>query len=501
MMRRRVESGGWSVEGEVTSFFGVLKTKTRKGLSKTFALLALVLASTLYPLPSTLYAAFEDKGTGARPTALGDTYVAGGGDVHSLMYNPAGLAFLHEKMVTSEYSKLYAGLSDGSNLSQYYLAYGQPIKWGGTLAGGWKQFSLDDLYVERTLSLGYGEWITDRVAVGGAVKQLYHSFGAPSIVVNNSGQIQSGTPQFFAQNGNSNTAYGADLGAVLRLDYRNTLGLSVMDVNEPNIALSPSDHEIVPRTVRLGLAHDHGRGLSLLGSLMTRESLANQRDTVVTGASEKWWNTNASDAVAVRGSLAVGNREYRSFAMGASYRFQKYQLDYAFTFNIGGIGLGDTAGTHRFSLSYRFGVKPPDTKVLTPAQTLTPEEIMTIETPTTGNVIVPPDVTAEELSIMLTRDTDNDGVVDDFDKCPDTPHGVVVDADGCPLDSDHDGVPDYRDQCAMTPKGTPVDSTGCALPTHVEIEFLPLEKGDLPTSVDIQFVPLTPQDFEGTPKP
>ncbi len=37
-------------------------------------------------------------------------------------------------------------------------------------------------------------------------------------------------------------------------------------------------------------------------------------------------------------------------------------------------------------------------------------------------------------------DSDGDGVPDNLDQCPNTPHGVQVDAVGCPLDSDHDGV-------------------------------------------------------------
>ncbi|KPK01339.1 MAG: hypothetical protein AMK71_05950 [Nitrospira bacterium SG8_35_4] len=59
------------------------------------------------------------------------------------------------------------------------------------------------------------------------------------------------------------------------------------------------------------------------------------------------------------------------------------------------------------------------------------------------------------------RDSDGDGVTDDLDKCPGTPAGVAVDADGCPKDSDGDGVPDYLDKCPDTPAGVAVDSDGC----------------------------------------
>src|SRR5574338_278202 len=58
-------------------------------------------------------------------------------------------------------------------------------------------------------------------------------------------------------------------------------------------------------------------------------------------------------------------------------------------------------------------------------------------------------------------DSDSDGVPDSLDKCPDTPAEVKVDSSGCPLDIDMDGVPDYLDKCPGTPINTKVDSTGC----------------------------------------
>ncbi|WDD97047.1 di-heme oxidoredictase family protein [Thalassomonas actiniarum] len=61
-------------------------------------------------------------------------------------------------------------------------------------------------------------------------------------------------------------------------------------------------------------------------------------------------------------------------------------------------------------------------------------------------------------------DSDNDGVIDSLDLCPDTPPGTQVDASGCPVtvpDSDNDGVADNLDQCPDTPPGTQVDANGC----------------------------------------
>ena len=61
-----------------------------------------------------------------------------------------------------------------------------------------------------------------------------------------------------------------------------------------------------------------------------------------------------------------------------------------------------------------------------------------------------------------TRDADGDGVVDGVDRCPDTPKGAKVDAEGCPLDTDQDGVYDGLDQCPETPRGARVNSKGCS---------------------------------------
>jgi outer membrane protein OmpA-like peptidoglycan-associated protein len=68
-------------------------------------------------------------------------------------------------------------------------------------------------------------------------------------------------------------------------------------------------------------------------------------------------------------------------------------------------------------------------------------------------------------SLKGCPDADGDGVADKDDKCPDTPKGVKVDIDGCPLDSDKDGVHDGIDKCPDTPAGVVVDKDGCPIDT------------------------------------
>jgi len=58
-------------------------------------------------------------------------------------------------------------------------------------------------------------------------------------------------------------------------------------------------------------------------------------------------------------------------------------------------------------------------------------------------------------------DSDNDGVFDYQDDCPGSPSGEPVAVNGCPIDEDGDGIADSRDRCLQTPRGVAVDADGC----------------------------------------
>src|SRR5690349_9080042 len=87
-----------------------------KKLLQSFLIFGLI---TMLGSRTTVRAAFEDNGTGARPTGLGNAYTALADDVLALYYNPAGLARVQQVEASSEYSRLYNGLSDGSRIGQY----------------------------------------------------------------------------------------------------------------------------------------------------------------------------------------------------------------------------------------------------------------------------------------------------------------------------------------------------------------------------------------------
>ena len=68
------------------------------------------------------------------------------------------------------------------------------------------------------------------------------------------------------------------------------------------------------------------------------------------------------------------------------------------------------------------------------------------------------------ISDHFSLDSDEDGINNDHDKCPNTNNLLKVNSDGCSLyqiDGDNDGVVNSFDKCINTPKDLSVNSIGC----------------------------------------
>ena len=79
--------------------------------------------------------------------------------------------------------------------------------------------------------------------------------------------------------------------------------------------------------------------------------------------------------------------------------------------------------------------------------------------------------TKERVDKFEIIDTDDDGVIDQLDKDPNTPVGVQVYGNGIPIDSDADGVPDYLDKCVFE-KGSK-DNNGCPIINDKDRDGIP----------------------------
>ncbi len=89
-----------------------------------------------------------------------------------------------------------------------------------------------------------------------------------------------------------------------------------------------------------------------------------------------------------------------------------------------------------------------------------------------GKVAAPkPAPVVEKVVEPAPLDSDNDGVIDANDKCPNTVANAVVNAQGCELDDDKDGVVNRLDQCPSTMADAKVDTVGCMTLVDLKINF------------------------------
>ena len=137
----------------------------------------------------TTAAQFLKLGVGARPIAMGGSFVAEASDLSALYWNPAGLGKLQGGAVQLGYTQYLAGVdynnaAFGINLgslgaigvSVILLNSGDmQVRTVRDPEGTGEQFDVQDL----ALQLSYGRQLTDRFSIGGSLKyirqQIWHS--------------------------------------------------------------------------------------------------------------------------------------------------------------------------------------------------------------------------------------------------------------------------------------------------------------------------------------
>jgi hypothetical protein len=319
-------------------------SSARRLIRSSLALLSL--------LPSLSFASFEELPTGARQAGLGNAFTALADDVYSTYYNPAGLAQLHRSEFTAYYAKLYSGLTDGSSIGRNFVAYGHPTAKRGTFGISYLSLSLADLYSESTFGFHYAQAIREKWNLGGSIKFLKKSFGSDIYTENainsDSGQQLNAPDPLFAKNGSSKSAASFDMGAQYRISKIYGVGLAILNVNSPNMALSPSDTDKVAAVYKAGLAR-RTKTSSVDAEISAREFTSREYRFNMGG--ERWLR----GGFGIRGGLGFGQRQYQVTSIGFSYRWESLQFDYALIYPL--TGIKGTFGTNQLSMTFRFGRK------------------------------------------------------------------------------------------------------------------------------------------------
>lgn len=319
----------------------------------------LLLAAALFLLPSApARAYFDENGAGARAPGLGDAFTSLADDAYAIHYNPSGLAQLERPQFAAAYSKLYAGLSDGSEIGSSQLAYAHPLSRGrlGTVGFSWERFALSGLYSEQSLAAAYGRQVSGgtrggKLFVGASAKYLMRSFTRNSEAANACSGLNCTLGADPVLSGStSKSAPDLDLGLLYRFPRRLQAGVVLQHALTPNLAFSGSDK--LGRALNLGLAYK-SLWMSLVGEVKLHPAADGSTAKDAIFGAERYFPTLEYGQFGVRGSLGVGSGDWRQFTLGASYRINKIQVDYAYLLPVAGVQ--GQSGSHRVGLTFHFG--------------------------------------------------------------------------------------------------------------------------------------------------
>lgn len=264
---------------------------------------------------------------------MGGAFTAVAGGSEAMCSNPAALLETTSPELTAVYGRLYSGLSDDSKIGQGYFAFAAPVKayLPGVAGFAWNDTRLSDAYAETTYSVSYATSVYRGLGAGLTLKYLRRSYV--------SDEYTAVDPVF--DGGYSKGAIGADLGFFYRPAPRYGLGLSLKNINRPDLGLGAAD--------RLPVQVHAGASYLMKTSLVDLDASMAGSDFNAAAGAEYSFQRN----FALRMGLSAGNKSRRSVNMGFGGRFGLAEFDYAFSLPLGGVS--GTMGSHRLAFSFRFG--------------------------------------------------------------------------------------------------------------------------------------------------
>ncbi|MBI5597447.1 MAG: PorV/PorQ family protein [Elusimicrobia bacterium] len=311
-----------------------------------------LLSAPAYPAgPGTSAAAFLNLGFGARPLAVGESFVALADDVSAVHYNPAGLAFAPGQASRQE-ARRYEMLASHAlhiqdiRLSQFgFLA--RPWGFSATHLGldGIERRTSETAQPEGTfgasdlmLGVSYGKRLPMGLGLGMSGKYIRQTIGEYSA-----------------------TAYAADVGALYRLrSYPVSVGASIVNFGT-KVTFIEQGYPL-PLALRLGAAY--GMTAKFPHALTAQVDLPRDNEPSFRLGLEYlgfgpfalragYKTTSASQRSAALGkalgSQAPGLAEFYGMFMGVGFRSKFGNMDYTL------LPYGELGNAHRFSFTLRFG--------------------------------------------------------------------------------------------------------------------------------------------------
>jgi len=285
-------------------------------------------------------ASFENFDIAGRVVGLGNAWTSISDDATGLTFNPSGVSFIEGKSIVFSYTKPYLGLGD---LNNGYIGVGFPIK-EFLSCGVYLNIFGEDIYSERILGfvIGFKQLILEKqyLSIGVSVKNMSKGVSSNADVEAN--------PFFSAKREVS--GLGFDVGILYRILDVGSFGISVLNVNQPNISFVDEDKVLMK--IKVGVSY------YIMKELLTALDFNyfDSNYTINLGGEYKILKTG----LVARIGGEIGSLDYKRVNCGIGYEFEPkgmgliLNIDYGFKFPLGFI---ENYGTHIVSLSLKEAVK------------------------------------------------------------------------------------------------------------------------------------------------
>lgn len=307
----------------------------KKAILQSILIIGLWNCNLLADAPGTSGFQFLRNNTGARPAALGGTFVAISGDINGISYNPASIAALTNRGGTATYIDHVVDIKSG------FLAYYQPLTKIGTvgvsvLYTGYGEFKKTD-YLGNEL----GSFNSNSFAFAGSIGRVIQD---QLLVGANLKYVYFGIDHF------NSSAIAIDGGIIYRIPNHDlNFGLSFSNLGTVLSAFM-SEKDDLPLNVRAGFS----KRLAHL-PLLINAGLYKFRDDIwqwqIGGEFSLSTNTFLRlgyDSIARDLAVGTGKDTLAGISLGFGVMFQQFQIDFSIT------SVGEIGSQNRISLSGTF---------------------------------------------------------------------------------------------------------------------------------------------------
>lgn len=231
---------------------GLIKNKR-----KSIKYLIFIIFPTYYLLTTTCYifSAFQNTDWSVRAESMGGVFTAKSDEPLGVYYNPSGSAFVETNHIQAMYTKPYLGL-EGVDIT--LMSVGGIFKTEYVSLGlSYGSYNVENnLYSEQAVIFNFSKKINEiydklpNLSLGLNLKYLTkkHTYDD---------EILSIEPEL--QGKESKSVLSFDFGTIYKfLDEKISVGFTIKDLNQSNIAVLDENQDIIPMTICLGSTYNFG---------------------------------------------------------------------------------------------------------------------------------------------------------------------------------------------------------------------------------------------------